>query len=94
MEVDDLRCLMNNINSAINVKTPAIPANNPTITPAMRRVGVDELEVGTGTLEVGIQKLRVDMCTPEIYSSSHSFNKSSPQSCFTLPLIVYMQNRY
>ena len=75
MEVDDLRCLMNNINSAINVKTPAIPANNPATTPAMRRVGADELEVGTGTSEVGIQKLRVDTCTPEIAIATHLINQ-------------------
>ena len=59
---------MNNINSAVHAKTPAIPANNPAITPAIRRVGADacELEVGTGTSEVGMQRLRVDKCTPEI----------------------------
>ena len=66
MDVDDLRRLMNNMNSKMHVKTPAIPANNPTITPAMRRVGAGELEVGTGTSEVGVHKLHVDKCTPAI----------------------------
>ena len=77
MEVEGLHRFVNNMNSKMHVKTLAIPANNPTITPAMRRVGASELEVGTGTSEVGVQKLCVDKCTPAIAIATHLMSLTS-----------------
>ena len=77
MEVDGLRRLMNNMNSKMHVKTPAIPANNPTVTPAMRRVGADKFEAGRVTSEVGVLKLRVDKCTPAIAIATHLMSLTS-----------------
>ena len=86
LEADDLRGLMNNMKSAINVKVPAIPANSPVITPAMRRVGASELEVGTS--KVGVQKLSMDKCTPEIAIATHLISSYSSTDCLSAKEIL------